>query len=268
MTLVGQIDVPDLPNRPFSGDDSGTLANPLAADTAGQIVVFACGRRPHDLGCAMRSRCRPMCRSCFASASRMNKASRPRTCSPTWAWRRTPRSFDPMPRYSRTCTLRVRFRWRRLRSLRQTFPAGYREDGGSGMAGMTGMADARRRRAPLHSVRRFRSLTAFRSRDSTASSSRSSEAGRFRPASSRRSFNNAASDAVSRLLFRCGRRHAAATGCRKRAALAELFSFLGRHLLPALHHASAASTCPRRAARESRQTESCSEPARPAPART
>ena len=30
MTLTGQIDVPELPNRSPSGDDSGTLANPLA----------------------------------------------------------------------------------------------------------------------------------------------------------------------------------------------------------------------------------------------
>jgi len=31
MTMLGQIDVPDLPDRPLSGDDSGTLANPLPA---------------------------------------------------------------------------------------------------------------------------------------------------------------------------------------------------------------------------------------------
>jgi hypothetical protein len=30
MTLLGQIDVPDLPDRPLIGDDSGTLANPIA----------------------------------------------------------------------------------------------------------------------------------------------------------------------------------------------------------------------------------------------
>ena len=35
MTLTGQIDIPDLPNRAPSGDDSGTLANPISADTTG-----------------------------------------------------------------------------------------------------------------------------------------------------------------------------------------------------------------------------------------
>jgi len=43
MTLVGQIDVPDLPSHPFSGDDSGTLANPLAADTASQLSSSLAG---------------------------------------------------------------------------------------------------------------------------------------------------------------------------------------------------------------------------------
>lgn len=33
LTMLGQIDVHDLPNRPLSGDDSGTLANPLPAST-------------------------------------------------------------------------------------------------------------------------------------------------------------------------------------------------------------------------------------------
>lgn len=46
LTMLGQIDVPDLPNRPLTGDDSGTLANPLlsSADTAsaaGQATTCA-----------------------------------------------------------------------------------------------------------------------------------------------------------------------------------------------------------------------------------
>jgi len=43
MTLVGQIDVPDLPNRPLTGDDSGTLANPLAAGVAPQTTSALAG---------------------------------------------------------------------------------------------------------------------------------------------------------------------------------------------------------------------------------
>jgi hypothetical protein len=37
MTLTGQIDVPDLPARAPSGDDSGTLANPIAPDSANTL---------------------------------------------------------------------------------------------------------------------------------------------------------------------------------------------------------------------------------------
>ena len=36
MTMVGQIDVPDLPNHVLTGDDSGTLANPVPTDTTQQ----------------------------------------------------------------------------------------------------------------------------------------------------------------------------------------------------------------------------------------
>jgi hypothetical protein len=43
VTLVGQIDVPDLPNGALSGDDSGTLANPLAPDVAAQTTSALAG---------------------------------------------------------------------------------------------------------------------------------------------------------------------------------------------------------------------------------
>jgi hypothetical protein len=43
MTLLGQIDVPDLPSRAPSGDDSGTLANPLLLDSPGLTTALLAG---------------------------------------------------------------------------------------------------------------------------------------------------------------------------------------------------------------------------------